>query len=141
MAERRARGVIASTIRAVVLVVLLVVVAPAIVRDGDVLASPAVALMLLGATAVAILASVYSLATIGPVAAWLSNRLRLTADRLLLAAAGTAIGSSAIGLVWLRSGITDPHSSLSQFDLRAAGTAVRLAGEFDLMQTLNSAGI
>ncbi len=130
-----------SIVRGVLLAGLLVVVAPAIVRDGDVLASPAVALMLFGATAVAILSLAYRLATVGAPGEWLSYRLRLTADRLLIAASAIAAGSCAIGLSYLRSGINDPHSPLAQFDLRASGTAVRLAGEFSLMQTLNSAGI
>ena len=127
-----------SITRAVLLVVLLVVVAPAVIRVGDRFAAPAVALMLLGAIAVAVVSLTYWLVTVGAPAGWLSSRLRFTPDRVIIAAAAVVAIACGIVLVGFRSGIHHPHSALAQFDLRAASTAVRLTGESHMMQTLNS---
>ena len=130
-----------SITRVVLLVVLLVVLAPAVVRVGDVFAVPAVTLMLLGAIVVVIVSLAYWLVTVGAPARWLSYRLRFTPDRVVIATATIAVIGCGIGLVSFRSGIRHPRSALAQFDLRAANTAVRLSGESHLMQSLNSAGI
>src|ERR1700674_908600 len=112
-----------SIVRGIVLVALVVVVAPAVVADGDVLAMPAVALVGLAAIAVAVVGLVYWLVTVGAPAGWVTRRAHGTWDRCV------------IGEVARR------HSSLSQFDLRAAATAARLSNEHGLMLTLNMAGI
>ena len=139
--DPRDRHVAGSIVRGVVLVVLIVVIAPAIVRGGDVLAFPGVALPLLVALVVAVVSLTYWLATVGAPADWLARNLRLTPDRFVIATASAFGIASAIGLMWFRNGINDPRSSLAQFDLRAASAAARLVGEASLMDNLNSLGI
>ena len=48
---------------------------------------------------------------------------------------------AVIALAWFRHELRNVRSPLAQFDLRAAATAYRLAGERDLMQSLNRAGV
>jgi membrane-associated phospholipid phosphatase len=130
-----------SIVRAIILIALVVVVAPAVVADGDVLAMPAVALVLLAAIAVAVVGLVYWLVTVGAAAGWLARHARLSPDRVVIGGA-TALGLVATaGLAWFRFELDRQHSSLSQFDLRAAATAARLSNEHGLMLTLNMAGI
>jgi membrane-associated phospholipid phosphatase len=142
MGDTRERPHLAGTIlRGIVLVALVVVVAPAVIADGDVLAMPAVALVGLAAIAVAVVGLVHWFVTVGPPAGWLARRAHVTPDRVVIGGA-TALGFVAvIGLGWLRVELDRRHSSLSQFDLRAAATAARLSNEHGLMQTLNMAGI
>jgi undecaprenyl-diphosphatase len=136
------RGVLWGTIvRGVLLVLLVAVVAPALVANGDALAVPVVALAALGATAVAVAGLGYWLLTAGAPGRWLARHARLTSDRLLCGAALLAALASVAALVWLRRQAGRPHSALAQLDLRAVATATRLTGERHLMETLNQRGI
>jgi undecaprenyl-diphosphatase len=130
-----------SIIRGALLAGLAVVVAPAVVADGDALAVPAVALVLLAAIAVAIVGLGFWLVTVGAPAGFVTRRLRLTRDRILVLFASVIGLAAAAGLGWFRLQVHHRRAPLSQFDLRAAATAARLGGEHHLMQTLNTAGI
>lgn len=142
MSETRARlRVPATVVRVVLLLVLALVVAPAVVADGDALAVPAVALVLLAGIAVAIVGLVYWLVTVGVPAQWVARRLHATPDRVVIAGA-CVLGATAIaGLGWFRLELRHRRTPLSQLDLRAAATAARLGGEHHLMETLNTVGI
>ena len=133
--------VVGSLVRGVVLVVLVLIVAPAVIVDGDRLAVPVIALMVLAEIVIAVLAIVYWFATVGAPAPWLARRLRLTPDRFLIGACSVFVVGAVIALAWFRHGLRNVRSPLAQFDLRAASTAYRLAGERDLMQSLNRAGV
>ncbi|HTD51192.1 MAG TPA: hypothetical protein VK771_11360, partial [Acidimicrobiia bacterium] len=79
---RERRHLVGSIVRGIVLAALVVVVAPAVVADGDVLAMPAVALVGLAAIAVAVVGLVYWQLTVGWSAGWLARRAHLTPDRV-----------------------------------------------------------
>jgi len=130
-----------SVIRAVLLVVLAVVVAPAVVTDGDALAVPSVALVLLAGIGVAVVGLAYSLLTTGGLAGLLTRRLRLNGDRIRVGMACVIGLTAAAGLSWFRAEVHRRRAPLAQFDLRAIATARRLDGERHLMQALNSVGI
>jgi membrane-associated phospholipid phosphatase len=129
-----------TVVRAVVLVLLVVVFVPAIIVTGDRLAVPSIALMVLGEIAVVVCTMTYWLVTVGAPAPWLARRLRLTPDRLLLGAAAVVTALGGLALLWFHSQLSLQHSPLGQFDLRAAATAGRLAGERGLMSNLNRYG-
>ena len=76
-----------SMVRGVALVVLLLLVVPAVVVNGDRLAVPVIALMVLAEIAIAVAAMVYWLVTVGAPAPWLARRLRMTPDRFLIGGA------------------------------------------------------
>jgi membrane-associated phospholipid phosphatase len=129
-----------SVVRAIALVLLIVVIAPAIIVNGDRLAVPAVALVLLGEILVVIAAMTYWLLTVGAPALWLARRLRLTPDRLLIGVGAVVAAVGAIALLWFHSQLLRQHSPMGQFDLRAAAAAGRLVGERNLMSNLNRYG-
>jgi membrane-associated phospholipid phosphatase len=129
-----------TVVRAIVLVLLLVVVVPAIIANGDHLAVPSIALMVLGEIVVVVCAMTYWLVTVGAPAPWLAKRLRLTPDRLLLGVAAVVTALGGLALLWFHAQLNLQHSPLGQLDLRAAATAGRLVGERDLMSNLNRYG-
>ena len=137
-----ARGAVWGTIvRIVVLVVLLAVVVPVLVANGDALAVPVVTLATLGATAVMVAGLGFWLLTRVAVGQWLARRLHFTPNAVLCGGAILTTVASAAGLVWLRTQDDRPHSGLGQLDLRSIATAARLVGERDLMESLNQTGI
>ena len=115
------RHVPGSIVRGVLLLALVLLVAPAVVADGDALAVPAVALMLLAAICVAVVGLAYWLATSGALAGLLAGRLRLTRDRIAVAMACVIGLTAAVGLAWFRLELRHRRTPLSQFDLRAGG--------------------
>jgi membrane-associated phospholipid phosphatase len=119
-------------VRVVLLGVLVLVVGPVVVINGDVLAAPMVALPVLGVTAVAALALTYWLLTVA---------CRYRRDRVLLVGSLLFGVLGVVGLVWARSLQQHTHGALAQLDLRFAATASRLFGERDLMETLNENSI
>ena len=130
-----------SIVRGVLLIALVGIAAPAVVAGGDVLAVPAVALVLLAAIAVAVVGISYWLVTVGALAGVAARSLRLTPDRITVVLASVIGSTAAVGLAWFRLELRHRRTPLSQFDLRAAATASRLGPEHHLMQTLNTAGI
>jgi len=139
-AEVESTHLTGSIVRAIALVLLIVVIAPAIIVNGDRLAVPAVALVLLAEILVVITAMTYWLLTVGAPAPWLARRLHVTPDRLLIAVGSVVTAIGAIALLWFHSQLLRQHSPLGQFDLRAAATAGRLVGERNLMSNLNRYG-
>ena len=137
--ERRA--VFGTIVRIVALALLLAVVVPVLIANGDELAVPVVALVGLGTTAVMVAGLAYWLLTNGIVGQWLARRAHLTPNAVLCGGAVVAALVSIAGLVWLRAQDHRTHSALAQFNLRAIATATRLVGELDLMQSLNQTGI
>src|SRR5689334_7212443 len=113
------RAVWGTIVRIVVLALLVAVVVPAVIANGDALAVPVVALLALAATAVVVGALVYGLLTDGVVGQWLARRARFTPDAVLCGGAIAAALASVVGLVWLRVQDHRPHSALAQFNLRA----------------------
>jgi len=142
MDDTSERPHLAGTIlRVVAFVALVVVVVPAVVADGDVLAVPAVALVALVEIAVWAVGLVYWLVTVGGPGRWLTRRTGVTSDRAVVAGAAALGLVAVVGLGWFRVELDRRHSALSAFDLRAAATAARLSNEYGLMHTLNMAGI
>jgi len=129
-----------TVVRAIVLVLLIVVIVPAIIVSGDRLAVPSVALMVLGEIAVMVCTMTYWLVTVGAPAPWLAKRLHITPDRFLIAVAAVIAALGGLALIWFHAQLTRQHSPLGQLDLRAAATAGRLLGEHDLMSNLNRYG-
>jgi len=119
-------------VRVALLAVLLFVVAPVLVVNGDVLAVPMVALPALGVTLVAVFGLVF----------WLSTAaLGFRRDRVLLIGSVLFGVVGLVGLSWARSLQNHTHGAPAGLDLRAASTASRLFGERDLMETLNQNSI
>ena len=140
--EAAGRGAVWGTVvRMVLLALLVAVVVPVLIANGDALAVPVVVLAALGATAVIVAALVYWLLTKGVLGRWLGRRAHLTPNAVLCGGAVVAALVSVAGLVWLRAQDHRTHSALAQFNLRAIATATRLVGELDLMQSLNQTGI
>jgi undecaprenyl-diphosphatase len=120
------------TLRVVALLLLLVVVAPVLVVNGDVLAVPMVVLPVLGVVGVTVLGLVFWL---------LDSALGISRDRVLLVGSLVIAGFGVAGLAWARSLQNHTHGAVAELDLRAAATASRLFGERDLMETLNQNSI
>src|SRR5258705_6906367 len=121
--ERRAAW--GTIVRVVVLALLVAVVVPALIANGDALAVPAVALAALGATAVMVAGLVYWLLTKGIAGQWLALRAHVTPNAVLGGGAIVAAGASIAGLVWPRTQAHRTNSAPGQLHLRAIATATR----------------
>jgi membrane-associated phospholipid phosphatase len=119
-------------LRVVLLAFLLLVVGPAVVANGDVLALPIVALPTLGVTAVAVFGLAFWL---------LTDAIGFGRDRVLLIGSSLIIVLGGVGIAWARSLQNHTHGALAELDLRAAATASRVFGVRDLMETLNQNSI
>jgi len=135
------RAIWGTIVRIVVLALLVAVVVPALIANGDALAVPVVALAALAATAVIVVGLVYWLLTRGIAGQWLARRAHVTPNAVLGGGAIVVAVLSVAGLVWLRTQDDRTNSALGQLDLRAIATATRLVGERDLMESLNQTGI
>src|SRR5258705_12680131 len=121
--ERRAAW--GTIVRVVVLVLLVAVVVPALIANGDALAVPVVALAALGATAVMVTGLVYWLLTKGIAGQWLARRAHVTPNAVLGGGAIAVAVAAGAGLVWLRTPDDPSDSALRPLAPRPIPPATR----------------
>jgi len=129
-----------TLLRGVLIVILLLLVVPAVIVNADRLAEPGVGFVILAEIAVVVATLTFWIVTVGAPAPWLTRRLRMTPDRVLIAAGAVTAVLAVLALVWFHAQLTQQRSPLAQFDLRAIASAQRLVAQHDLMSRLNRWG-